>query len=84
MRDNDSNVDSQSGVDVAELWYVGERTTASDYLAARGWTAATDRTTELFGKYGLPLTEGRVTPFGDPVYVTAERTRRLSPRGNGT
>ena len=46
---------------------------ASDYLAVKGWTATTERTTALFGRYGLALPEGRVTPFGDPVYVTAIR-----------
>ena len=70
MRDPNSG---EAPVDVADLWYVGERRQASDYLAAKGWTATTERTTALFGKYGLALPEGPVTPFGDPVYVTATR-----------
>jgi methyltransferase (TIGR00027 family) len=70
MRDGNSG---DAPVDVADLWYVGERRQASDYLAAKGWAADTARTTALFGKYGLALPEGRVTPFGDPVYVTATR-----------
>lgn len=63
--------DRQMPIDVADLWYVGERVPASDYLAAKGWTVTTVRTTELFGRYGRPLPVGPVTPFGDPTYVTA-------------
>ena len=63
----------EAAVDVADLWYVGERRQASDYLAAKGWTSVTTSTTALFEQHGLALPEGRVTPFGDPVYVTALR-----------
>jgi methyltransferase (TIGR00027 family) len=69
MGDNNS----EPPVSVADLWYVGDRRQASDYLGDLGWTTAVERTTELFGKYGLALPAGRVTPFGDPVYVTAVR-----------
>ena len=60
-------------VDVGDLWYVGERRLASQYLRQRGWTVRTDRTTELFAGYGRSLPPVRVTPFGDPTYVTAIR-----------
>jgi len=62
---------SESPVSVGDLWYVGERRPASEHLGDLGWTTAVERTSELFGKYGLPLPQGRLTPFGDPAYVTA-------------
>jgi methyltransferase (TIGR00027 family) len=69
MRGDDTHVDAV--VDVADLWYIGERTKAGDYLAGKGWTAVAESTSELFGKYGLDQPAGMLTPFGDPVYLTA-------------
>ncbi|CAN5623454.1 class I SAM-dependent methyltransferase [soil metagenome] len=64
-------LDTGPDVDVAELFYSGERAQASEYLRQNDWTTEKFRTSELFAAHGLDLPDTALTPFGDPVYVTA-------------
>jgi methyltransferase (TIGR00027 family) len=66
-----SGPDSGPAIDVAELWYAGERAEASAYLSRRGWSTVRSRTSDLFVAYGRPRPLQQPTPFGEPVYVTA-------------
>ncbi|MET0704279.1 MAG: class I SAM-dependent methyltransferase [Mycobacterium sp.] len=57
-------------VDVAQLWYVGDRTDSADYLTGAGWKTESVHTSALMASYGLAVPAGELTPFGDPVYVS--------------
>ena len=58
-------------VDVAELFYAGDRTEAAGYLAGRGWVTTLRKSSELFADYGLPPSTEVLSAFGDIVYVSA-------------
>lgn len=58
-------------VDVADLFYAGERTEAAIYLAGKGWKTSLRKGTELFADYGLPPSAEGLSSFGDVVYVSA-------------
>jgi O-methyltransferase involved in polyketide biosynthesis len=68
--------DSGPNLDVAELFYAGDRAEASEYLRRQGWSTERRRTSELFGVHGLSVPDTALTPFGDPVYVTASLISR--------
>jgi methyltransferase (TIGR00027 family) len=63
-------IDTGPEIDVAELWYVGDRNGSADYLAGKGWSTESVSTSSLLAEYGLEVPAGEPTPFGDPVYVT--------------
>lgn len=64
-------MDLGAEVDVAELFYAGDRTEAATYLAGIGWTTTPRTGSELFADYGpAPSAEG-LSSFGDVVYVSA-------------
>ena len=64
-----------SGINLAELFYMGDRTSATDYLTAHGWRARVRTTEEAYGKNGFDLPDDELATFGrDSGYLTAELT----------
>ncbi|MEB4209319.1 class I SAM-dependent methyltransferase [Mycobacterium sp. 94-17] len=61
-----------SNIDLAALFYTGERNTAAEYLAAHGWRVDI-RTTELaFRAHGFAVPDDELASFGDSSgYLTA-------------
>ncbi|OBI87925.1 class I SAM-dependent methyltransferase [Mycobacterium asiaticum] len=59
--------------DMAALVYFDDRTDAGTYLAAHSWQTASARNAELFAQHGLVPAEGDDAPFGEVVYLSAER-----------
>ena len=58
-------------IDITELFYAGERTESSVFLADRGWAVTLHKSSELYATYGLePPIEG-LSAFGDITYLTA-------------
>lgn len=66
-----NGMDLGEQVDVAELFYAGDRTDASTYLAGRGWVTVLRTGSQLFADYGLPPSTEGLPSFGDAVYVSA-------------
>jgi methyltransferase (TIGR00027 family) len=62
-------------LDLAKLMYHGERNSAADYLAARGWQISIQLRPELFEKYGreLPTDDVMTAPLRSTIAVTAIR-----------
>ena len=64
-----------SSINLAELFYLGERNSAADYLSARGWHVDIRRTDAAFTANGFELPdEAREIFGGDAGYLTATRT----------
>jgi methyltransferase (TIGR00027 family) len=64
-----------SSINLAELFYLGERNSAADYLSARGWHVDTRRTEAAFAANGFEFPdEARELLGGDAGYLTATRT----------
>jgi O-methyltransferase involved in polyketide biosynthesis len=59
--------------DMAALVYFDDRTDAGTYLAAHGWQTTSVRNSELFAQHGLQPAAGDDAPFGEVVYLSAER-----------
>lgn len=59
--------------DMAALVYFDDRTDAGTYLAAHGWETTSLRNSELFARHGLEPASGDDAPFGEVVYLSAER-----------
>lgn len=59
--------------DMAALVYFDDRTDAGTYLAAHGWQTVGRSNAELFAHHGLAPAEGNDAPFGEVVYLSAER-----------
>ncbi|OBJ88319.1 SAM-dependent methyltransferase [Mycobacterium gordonae] len=59
--------------DMAALVYFDDRTDAGTYLAAHGWETTSLRNSELFAEHGLEPASGDDAPFGEVVYLSAER-----------
>ncbi|OBK15246.1 SAM-dependent methyltransferase [Mycobacterium asiaticum] len=60
--------------DMAALVYFDERTDAGTYLSAHGWQTTSARNADLFAQHGLIPAEGDDAPFGEVVYLSAERS----------
>ena len=63
-------------LDMADLFYFGERNEASGYLVQHGWQVDSSTVSELFAQYGLPPVaddEDNVRAFGGLSYVIARR-----------
>jgi methyltransferase (TIGR00027 family) len=61
-------------LDLSDLMYKGDRTPASDYLAALGWRLSTQRRTEVFATYGRELADHEVTAaLRNSISITAIR-----------
>jgi methyltransferase (TIGR00027 family) len=48
-------------LDISTLMYHGERTPATDYLAAHGWRLSTQTRTEVFAAYGREMADDEAT-----------------------
>jgi len=61
-----------SDINLAELFYTGERNTAAEYLAARGWRIEIRTTEQAFGAHGFTVPNDELASFGDASgYLTA-------------
>jgi methyltransferase (TIGR00027 family) len=61
-----------SSINLKELFYLGERNSAADYLSARGWDVKVRRTDAAFAANGFELPDEAVEIFGgDAGYLTA-------------
>jgi methyltransferase (TIGR00027 family) len=61
-------------LDMAALVYFDDRTNVATYLAGRGWKTVSIGAADLLAEHGLPPIDGDDAPFGDVVYLSAERT----------
>ena len=63
-----------SNIDLAELFYTGERNTAAEYLAAHGWRVDVRTTEQAYTANGFELPDDELAPFrGDSGYLTAAK-----------
>ncbi|OLO99784.1 SAM-dependent methyltransferase [Mycolicibacterium porcinum] len=61
-------------LDLANLWYDGERNSVVDYLADSGWSVTVRRRPELFAEYGRTFPDGEAAaPQRNSQAVTAIR-----------
>jgi methyltransferase (TIGR00027 family) len=61
-----------SNINLADLFYMGERNTAGEYLASAGWTVRIRSTREAFALNGFELPEDELTALaGDSGYLSA-------------
>jgi len=61
-------------LDVAQLWYLGERNPVAGYLQTRGWHVATRPRPEVFAEYGREFPSGEAgESLRNSVVVTAVR-----------
>ena len=61
-------------LDMAALVYFDDRINVATYLAGRGWKTVSVGAADLWAERGLPPIDGDDAPFGDVVYLSAERT----------
>lgn len=59
--------------DMAALVYFDDRTDAGSYLDAHGWQTSGTGIADLYARHGLPLADSADAPFGEVVYLSAER-----------
>ncbi len=61
-----------SNINLAELFYPGERNTATEYLSARGWQVDVRMTEQAFTANGFELPNNELSPMGSSSgYLTA-------------
>jgi methyltransferase (TIGR00027 family) len=61
-----------SGINLAELFYTGERNGAADYLSSQGWQNAILPTAEAYSAHGFELPDDELATFGgDSGYLTS-------------
>jgi O-methyltransferase involved in polyketide biosynthesis len=61
-----------SNINLAELFYTGERNSAADYLTNRGWQVGTLGTGEAYAANGFELPDDELLAFGgDSGYLSA-------------
>jgi methyltransferase (TIGR00027 family) len=61
-----------SNINLAELFYTGDRNTAAEYLGARGWQVDIQTTAQAFAANGFELpNDGLAALGGDSGYLTA-------------
>jgi methyltransferase (TIGR00027 family) len=61
-----------SDINLAELFYTGERNSAADYLTADGWRVDVVKTVDAFAANGFELPDDELAAFGgDSGYLTA-------------
>jgi methyltransferase (TIGR00027 family) len=60
-------------IDLAGLFYAGDRNTAGDYLGARGWTVGVRAMRDAYADHGFDYPDDELTALaGDSGYLTAE------------
>jgi methyltransferase (TIGR00027 family) len=63
-----------SNIDLADLFYTGERHSAGDYLASKGWDVAIRSTPEAYAVNGFEFPDDELTALaGDSGYLSATR-----------
>jgi methyltransferase (TIGR00027 family) len=61
-----------STINLAELFYTGDRNSAAEYLGARGWRVDIQTTERAYAEHGLQLPDDDLASFGDASgYLTA-------------
>lgn len=61
-----------STINLAELFYTGDRNTAAEYLAAHGWRVDVRTTEQAFAAHGFEVPDDELASFGaDSGYLTA-------------
>ncbi len=61
-----------SKINLAELFYTGDRNTAAEYLAAHGWQVDIRTTEQAFAAHGFEVPDDELASFGeDSGYLTA-------------
>ncbi len=61
-----------SNINLAELFYTGDRNTAADYLAGRGWRPDIQTTEEAYAANEFEVPDDEMASFGDAFgYLTA-------------
>ena len=61
-----------SKINLAELFYTGDRNTAAEYLAAHGWQIDIRTTEQAFAAHGFEVPDDELASFGeDSGYLTA-------------
>ncbi len=61
-----------SNINLAELFYTGERNTAAEYLTAHGWRVDIRNTEQAYAAHGFELPDDELAAFGgDSGYLTA-------------
>ncbi|OCB33780.1 SAM-dependent methyltransferase [Mycobacterium malmoense] len=61
-----------SKINLAELFYTGDRNTAAEYLAAHGWQVDIRTTDDAFAAHGFEVPKDELASFGeDSGYLTA-------------
>ena len=61
-----------SDIDLGDLFYHGERSTARDYLSSQGWQVTVHSTEEQYATHGFELPEDDLlATLGDSGYMTA-------------
>ncbi len=64
-----------SDIDLAELFYTGDRNTAADYLSAHGWRVDIRTTEEAYAANGFQLPDDELASFGaNSGYLSATLT----------
>jgi methyltransferase (TIGR00027 family) len=64
-----------SNINLAELFYTGERNSAADYLGEKGWNVETRTTAEAYATNGFDLPDDEMATFaGGSGYLTATLT----------
>lgn len=60
-------------IDLAALFYAGDRNTAGDYLGARGWTVGVRAMRDAYADHGFDYPDDELTALaGDSGYLSAE------------
>jgi methyltransferase (TIGR00027 family) len=63
---------SGSDIDLADLFYTGERNTAGDYLTAQGWAVTTQSSEEAFAANGFTLADDELARLASSAgYLSA-------------
>ncbi len=66
-----------SNINLAELFYTGERNTAAEYLAAHGWRVDISTTEQAYAAHGFELPDDDLASFGDASgYLSATLAQR--------
>jgi methyltransferase (TIGR00027 family) len=61
-----------SNINLAELFYTGDRNTAADYLGAHGWRVDIRTTAQVYAANGFTVPDDALASFGDASgYLTA-------------
>ncbi|OBF23277.1 SAM-dependent methyltransferase [Mycobacterium kubicae] len=64
-----------SNINLAELFYTGDRNTAADYLSGHGWRVDVRTTEQAYAAHGFDLPDDELASFGDSSgYLTATLT----------